>query len=105
MRAIAVIVLVGALFGGTAMAQPDVTAGERGYLVCAGCHGFEGQGNPSISAPRLAGIDDWYLRRQIENFRDGVRGSVDGDPNGERMAMIARAVGTERELTDLVGYI
>ena len=41
---------------------------------CTTCHGTDGRGNEGIEAPRLAGMEDWYLRRQLENFRAGIRG-------------------------------
>jgi cytochrome c oxidase subunit 2 len=86
-------------------AQSDPVAGERSYEVCAGCHGFLGEGNRTIGAPRLAGVEGWYLARQIENFRDGLRGHVEGDVNGKRMALMAQAVDNDRELGDLLSWI
>lgn len=88
-----------------ALAQSDLAAGARSYEVCAGCHGFLGEGNEMIGAPRLAGIETWYLERQTRNFRDGLRGHVEGDANGRRMALMAQAVDTERELGDLMAWI
>jgi cytochrome c oxidase subunit 2 len=88
-----------------AFAQGDPVTGERSYALCAGCHGFLGEGNEAIGAPRLAGIEGWYLERQIANFRDGRRGHVDGDVNGKRMALMAQAVASERELSDLLAWI
>jgi len=97
--------IVFALAANLAFAQSDPVAGERSYQVCAGCHGFLGEGNQSIGAPRLAGVESWYLGRQIENFRGGRRGHVDGDVNGKRMALMAQAVDNERELGDLLSWI
>ena len=97
--------IVFAVAANLAFAQSDPVAGERSYEVCAGCHGFLGEGNQSIGAPRLAGVESWYLGRQIENFRDGRRGHVDGDVNGNRMALMAQAVDSERELGDLLSWI
>lgn len=88
-----------------AFAQPDMDAGRRSYEVCAGCHGFVGEGSRIVGAPRLAGMQGWYLERQIQNFREGRRGHVEGDANGRRMALMAQAVGSERELGDLVAWI
>jgi len=88
-----------------ALAQSDLVAGARSYEVCAGCHGFLGEGNEIIGAPRLAGIETWYLERQIGNFKDGRRGHVEGDADGRRMALMAQAVDNERELGDLMAWI
>lgn len=88
-----------------ASAQPDLEAGRRSYEVCAGCHGFLGEGNRLVGAPRLAGIEAWYLDRQIQNFKAERRGHVDGDADGRRMALMAQAVDSERELGDLLAWI
>ncbi len=41
--------------------------------ACATCHGAEGQGNPRIGAPHLAGEGIAYLREQLANFAAGRR--------------------------------
>lgn len=89
----------------SASAQPDSEAGRRSYEVCAGCHGFEGEGNRLVGAPRLAGIETWYLERQIRNFAAGSRGHLAADTNGRRMALMAQAVESDRELGDLLAWI
>jgi cytochrome c oxidase subunit 2 len=90
---------------GTAWAQTDLVAGERLYEVCAGCHGFSGEGNALVNAPKLAGLETWYLTGQIHNFGAEIRGSADGDVHGQRMAAMAKALKTEREVADVVAYI
>jgi cytochrome c oxidase subunit 2 len=105
MRLVSSTLIVFALAVDLAFAQGDPIAGERSYEVCAGCHGFVGEGHRTIGAPRLAGIESWYLERQIANFRDGRRGHVDGDAAGNRMALMAQAVDSERELGDLLAWI
>jgi cytochrome c553 len=88
-----------------AYAQPDAEAGRRSYEVCAGCHGFLGEGNALVGAPRLVGIERWYLEAQIESFRAGRRGYSDDDVSGKRMALMAQAVDGDRELGDLLTWI
>lgn len=105
MRSRFFIVLVLTSVPGYAWGQPDLEAGRRSYEICAGCHGFVGEGNRLVGAPRLAGIEPWYLERQIQNFRAERRGHVAGDDNGRRMALIAQAVDSDRELGDLVAWI
>ena len=34
---------------------------EVSDLFCLTCHGTDGQGNQGIDAPRLAGMERWYL--------------------------------------------
>lgn len=45
--------------------------------VCATCHGANGVGNPVVGGPSLAGLEPWYLRKQLLSFRAGHRGSDD----------------------------
>ncbi len=40
--------------------------------ACAGCHGLKGEGDGNLS-PRLAGLDQGYLVRQIGFYADGQR--------------------------------
>jgi Cytochrome c len=46
-----------------------------GAPPCASCHGARGLGNASAGFPRLAGLPDAYLMRQLESFVAGKRHS------------------------------
>lgn len=72
--------------------------------VCATCHGANGVGNPVVGGPSLAGLEPWYLRKQLLSFRAGHRGT-DGDyiPGYEMQDSVAR-LGDE-EIEELVAYI
>jgi cytochrome c oxidase subunit 2 len=83
----------------------DVKHGADGYKLCASCHGFRGEGNAKVHAPGLAGREAWYLTRQIENFRKGVRGSSPQDEPGHRMAQMTLGLDSAAEIADLVAYI
>jgi cytochrome c oxidase subunit 2 len=72
---------------------------------CGACHGGTAQGNPVLKAPRLAGLDAFYLKRQFAHFRDGVRGTDPQDTPGRQMAMMARTVPTQRDLDDIIAFI
>jgi cytochrome c oxidase subunit 2 len=72
--------------------------------VCATCHGGAGQGNPVVGGPSLAGLEPWYLRTQLENFRAGIRGSQkDYMPGNEMQASVAKL--SDQEINDLVDQI
>jgi cytochrome c oxidase subunit II len=73
----------------TARAAGDAAAGKPLYAVCAGCHGQQGEGNPALNSPKLAGQGEWYLKRQLENFKRGARGTHDKDVYGKQMAPMA----------------
>jgi cytochrome c553 len=59
------------------------------YGYCTVCHGAEGNGNVAIRAPKIAGIEPWYLKRQFERFRAGVRGTHAADLPGMEMRPVA----------------
>jgi cytochrome c oxidase subunit 2 len=73
--------------------------------TCGACHGGMAEGNPALKAPRLAGLDAAYIKRQFAYFRDGVRGTDPQDTPGRQMAMMARTLPTERDLDDVIAFI
>jgi cytochrome c oxidase subunit 2 len=72
---------------------------------CGACHGGKAEGNPALKAPRLAGLDAPYLKRQFAHFRDGVRGTDPQDTPGRQMAMMAKTLPAERDLNDIIAFI
>jgi len=72
---------------------------------CSACHGTSAEGNPALNAPRLAGLDAAYIKRQFAHFRDGVRGTDSGDMPGRQMALMARTVPAARDLDDIIAFI
>jgi len=83
----------------------DAVAGKSGYLVCAACHGQNAEGNEQLGGPRLAGQDDWYLARQINNYNKGLRGYDPKDIFGNQMKPMAATLNTEKAVNDVVAYI
>ncbi|MEX1197304.1 MAG: c-type cytochrome [Pseudohongiellaceae bacterium] len=84
--------------GSAAQAQiPEDTASERSDVVytCKTCHGSDGRGNPVVRAPGLDGREGWYIRRQLENFRDGVRGTQKSYISGLEMQAAASVLDDE----------
>lgn len=57
-----------------------------------------------VSAPPLAGREDWYLERQLQHFRTGVRGGAPEDTYGRQMARAAAVLWDDREVRDVVAY-
>lgn len=81
---------------------------ERGrelYETCAGCHGARGEGLWATNAPRLSNMSDWYLARQLHNFRDGIRGGHPQDFNGAQMAALSKMLQEEEAIEDVVDYL
>jgi len=71
---------------------------------CTTCHGADGIGNIAIEAPRLAGMEAWYLKRQLENFRAGIRGTHSQDIQGIAMQPMAAKL-TDESIADIVDWV
>jgi len=80
-------------------------AGKALYAVCAGCHGAQAEGNPALHAPKLAGLGDWYLKRQLKNYKLGARGTHDKDVFGKTMAPMAATLADDAAIANVVAYI
>jgi cytochrome c oxidase subunit 2 len=83
----------------------NVASGQRRYATCAACHGAQAQGIVATNAPRLRGMSDWYLARQLKNFREGVRGAHAQDAHGAQMALIAAMLPDDAAIGDVIAYI
>ena len=60
-------------------AKGDPAAGQALFAPCTACHGAQAEGNRELNAPKLSGQSDWYLARQLQSFKSGVRGSHEKD--------------------------
>src|SRR6185369_13434557 len=71
-----------------AMSLPgNVEAGRLLYNnSCKTCHGESAEGNRKFRAPALANTNDWYLYRQLMNYRNGIRGYDNHDTLAFQMA-------------------
>lgn len=102
---------VAAYIASLSPASPDRTLagnpekGEAIYRNCAVCHGTQGQGIWTTGAPRLTGVDDWYLAGQLQQFRSGLRGRHPEDAYGAQMVAMAAFLNGEGAIQDVVAYI
>lgn len=85
--------------------EGDIESGKKTYAVCAYCHGGNAQGTKAMNAPRMAGMTDWYLQRQLQNFKHGIRGQHPQDYYGKQMSFMARILQDDKKIDDLVAYI
>ena len=83
----------------------DAENGKDIYTVCAYCHGADGMGKQALNAPRLAGSSDWYMARQLDNFKTGVRGAHPKDYYGFQMALMGITLRDEQAINDVIAYI
>jgi cytochrome c oxidase subunit 2 len=79
--------------------------GKMLYITCIACHGDKGQGNQALGAPALVNQEGWYLKRQLNNFKRGIRGSDPEDVNGIQMAAIAKTIKDEAAMDAVIDYI
>ena len=93
------------LYAGEGQASGDVSRGRTYYQICVTCHGQRAEGNSALRSPKLAGQHDWYLIRQLQNFKSGVRGSDPKDIYGQQMRPMAQTLVDDQAIKDVVAYI
>jgi len=75
------------------------------YDGCVQCHGVNGEGNPEVGAPSIAGLERWYVKRQLRGFKKGYRGFHPEDVAGKRMYPMARALDTDEKVDVISNYV
>lgn len=75
------------------------------FSGCGSCHGVAGEGYSNLGAPRISEQYDWYLKAQLEAFRNGWRGAHPDDERGQQMKVMADAISSDEDLVLLVRYI
>lgn len=83
----------------------NVERGEQLYATCAACHGQDGRGSEELNTPSMVGQHDWYLVRQLENFKNGARGDSQADVFGQQMSAIMNTLPDRQAILDVVAYI
>ena len=100
-----IIFVLGTAFSTNVFAEGDMGRGETKYKVCAACHGENGEGKKYANAPRIAGQQSWYLARQLNNFKNGVRGTHINDITGMQMRPMAMTLLTDQDIDDVLVYV
>jgi cytochrome c oxidase subunit 2 len=75
------------------------------YDGCVQCHGENGEGNQAVGAPAIAGLERWYVKRQLRGFKAGYRGWHPEDLAGKRMEPMARALDTDQKVDLMAAYV
>ncbi|HVA95314.1 MAG TPA: c-type cytochrome [Candidatus Dormibacteraeota bacterium] len=83
----------------------DPQAGAALYTACSSCHGVRGEGKQALKAPRLAGLNDWYLATELRKFRRGIRGADPRDHEGKLMGIMERSLRDNDAIRNVVAYI
>ncbi len=87
------------------IAAGDPAVGQAQYAVCAACHGMQGEGIQMMNAPKLAGLNSWYLRKQIKNYQAGIRGTHEDDIYGRQMQPLAATLINDAAINNVIAYI
>ena len=82
----------------------SATAGND-FDYCLLCHGSNANGNYGIRAPKLSGMEPWYLVRQLENFASGARGTPADDAPGHEMGPVGMRLKAEGSIDAAVQFI
>ena len=83
----------------------DVELGRQAYETCIPCHGEFGQGALALDAPRLSNQHDWYIVRQLENFKAGIRGGHQNDIYGAQMRIMSQMLESDERVRAVAAYI
>ncbi len=83
----------------------DRARGGEYFKVCLTCHGPEAAGNQQMNAPSLALSNDWYLFAQLQNFREGRRGTDPTDSASFQMRAMALTLPDEQAAKDVIAHI
>jgi cytochrome c553 len=98
MRQVLFFAALAAMFAGSA------GAGNK-FDYCLLCHGANANGNYGIRAPKISGMEPWYLRRQLESFASGARGLPAGDDSGHEMGPVGMRLKQENIIDPAVEFI
>jgi cytochrome c553 len=83
----------------------DAARGQALYAPCMACHGPDGAGIQQVDGAPLRASSDWYLLKQLANFRAGIRGTNPADPAAMRMRPMSMVLVDEQAMRDVIAYI
>ena len=93
------------LYSAGTFAVGDPERGKTLYATCGACHGQNAEGMQALNAPALNGLEEWYIIRQLQNFKNGIRGTNPRDTFGMQMAPMAQTLPDEQAMEDVAAYI
>lgn len=85
--------------------EAGLRRGRRLYKTCKMCHGKKALGKKGLMTPKLNEQHDWYMLRQLMNYRSDMRGTHPEDNRGGRMWGIAKTIEDDEALRDIVAFI
>lgn len=89
----------------SAYAAGDPAKGKAAYETCAVCHGANGEGTPELNVPKIGGQEEWYVARQLQNFKIGLRAPTTSDVYGTQMRALSMTLADDQEIADVSAYV
>jgi cytochrome c oxidase subunit 2 len=89
----------------SAHAAGDPAKGKAAYDTCAVCHGANGEGTPELNVPKIGGQEEWYVARQLQNFKSGLRAPTTSDVYGTQMRALSMTLADDQEIADVSAYV
>jgi len=93
------------LFAVAALLAAGTAGAANEFDHCLLCHGANANGNYGIRAPKLSGMEPWYLTRQLQYFAAGIRGTPAEDIAGHEMGPVGLRAKNEGKLEAAVAFI
>ncbi len=95
-------------FAGYAMAGGDPAAGKEKAAACAACHGPDGN-SPAPNFPKLAGQNERYLLKQLQNIQCGFLSEAEQDEQNCTPRSVPTMSGQldsfdDQDLADIAAY-
>ena len=92
---LSIVCLFSILFVSNALAAGDAAVGKTKVMICAGCHGADG--NSMVpSFPKLAGLGEKYITEQLRQIKSGEREIM------EMMGILN--LSSDQDLQDMAAY-
>lgn len=87
-----------------ARAEDELPIPADEYVYCTVCHGVQLMGNTNIKAPRLSGMEAWYVENQLKAFTKGWRGRHESDVAGIDMQPMAASL-TPEQIKEVAAFV
>ena len=106
-RVLALLMALAPLGALTACLEPTepMARAQSLYDSCLPCHGQNGEGFPSVLAPPIGGLPQWYIEAQLKKFRSVKRGYHFDDLSGLRMRPMALSLRDEADVKIVAAFI
>jgi cytochrome c553 len=91
------ILFFGLILASSLALSQDKGKGQQLYGKCIECHKHDGSGSREKNAPRIGGLQDWYILTSLKNFQTGKR------TNPEMMPIIENM--SEQDFKDLASFV